>query len=72
MHAKRDVINMLRPAGRRSGLRLLPSEMRLDDRARLGACDDRYDLERHSTAAPLKNPGLDEAQIVAAHELETA
>src|SRR5579871_2287597 len=46
--------------------------MRLHHRARLGACDDRHDLERHAQAAPLQNPGLDQPEIVAAHELETA
>ena len=71
MHPKCDVIN-LPAAGRRSSRRLSWFEIRFDDRPRLCTRDDGHDFERHPAVAPLKNPALDEPQIVAAHQLEAA
>ena len=70
MHANHDDINLARRVPQVSAPGA--SEIGLDDRPRLAARDHGDDLERHAAAAPLENPGLDEPQIVAAHELEAA
>src|SRR5208282_82362 len=60
----------LRP--RPSGLGLGRFEIRLDHGPRLPARGHGDDLERYACAAPLENPGLNELEIVATHQLEAA
>ena len=73
MHAKCDVINLLRPPpGRSSAGPLRWFKIGLDDRPRLHTRDDRDDFERHACAAPLENRCLNQPEIVGAHELEAA
>src|ERR1041385_6485021 len=46
--------------------------MRGDDRLHLPARHDRYDFETHALAAPMQDPFLQQAGILAAHELKAA
>jgi len=55
-------------AARRSGT----VEIGRDHLSRFLARDDRHDLETHARAAALEDPLLEQAQIVAFHELEAA